>query len=249
MITCTPSPRSPHAMVQSIVATVVATVVLLVASAAPAATVTFFDGTFAGGDWDATKIVDTTSGATATFGVTQVAAGGNPGDFRRVTHIYDEGSIFVGHLALGATYDPSATGAIVSLGYSYDLIHIDPPPSQAVAYGIAIYQSGSWYSTAPFDVIFPQTWTSFGFGGLTAANFTLRAGAGPATPDFSDTGGLMTFGYLSANSNTGGLPDLTRVSGIDNWRVEVTTVPIPAGAWLIATAFSAAFLNLRRRSA
>lgn len=245
MITRMPSHRSLHLMVRSIVAAVA----LLAAATAPAATVTFFDDTFAGGDWDATKIIDTTAGATATFGVTQVAAGGNPGDFRQVTHVYDAGDIFVGHVALGATYDPLATGAIASLGYSYDLIHIDPPPGQAVAYGIAFYQSGSWYSTAPLETTFTETWTSSGLSGLTAANFVRRAGAGPTTPDFSATGGLMTFGYLSANSNTGGAPGLTRVSGIDNWRVELTTVPIPAGAWLIATAFSAALLNLRRRSA
>lgn len=245
MTTRPPSQYLPHAMVQSIVAAAA----LLVVTAAPAATVTFSDGTFAGGDWDATKIIDTTAGATATFNATQVAAGGNPGDFRQVTHIYDAGNIFVGHLALGATYDPSASGAIVSLDYSYDLIHINPPPNQAVGYGIALYQTGSWYSSAPFDLIFPQVWTSFGLGSLTAANFALRAGAGPATPDFSGAGGLMTFGYLTANSNTGGAPGLTRVSGIDNWRVELTTVPIPAGAWLIATAFSTALLTLRRRAA
>lgn len=234
---------------QAMARAIVGALALLAAAAAPAATIVFSDDTFTGGDWDATKIIDTTAGATATFAVAQVTAGGNPGDYRQVTHVYDAGNIWVGHLALGATYDPSASGAIVSLDYGYDLIHINPPPSQAVGYGIAIYQANSWYSSGPLDLVFDQAWTGFGLTGLTAASFTLRAGAGPATPDFSDTGGPMTFGYVSFNSNTGGTPGLTRVSGIDNWRVELTTVPLPAGAWLMATAFSAALPKLRRRSA
>ncbi len=219
-----------------------------VASAASAATITFFDGDFAGADWSATKIVDTTAGATASFVAVQGSTGGNPGAYRQVTHAFDAGNIYVGHLASGATYDPSASGAIVSLDYSYDLIHINPPAGQAVAYAIVIEQGGSWYSSTPFDAIFPETWTGFGAAALTAANFARRAGNGPSTPDFSDTGGVMSFGYLSANANTGGAPGLVRISGIDNWRVELTTVPLPAGAWLLATAFSAVLINVRRRS-
>lgn len=224
-----------------------AATLFLFATTVTAASVDFFDGSFADGDWEATKIVDTTAGATASFSATRIPAGGNPDAYRQVTHVYDAGNIFVGHLSLGATYDPSASGAILSLGYGYDLIHINPPVSQAVGYAIAIFQDGNWYSSNPVDVVFPQAWTTFGASGLTAASFVRRAGTGPATPDFSGLGGPLTFGYLSLNSNTGGAPGLTRVSGIDNWHVELTTVPLPPAAALFATALAATLARRRRR--
>lgn len=216
------------------------TVGAILAFAGPvhAATVVFSDDTFANPDWTAAKIVDTTAGQTATFVAGQVTSGGNAGAYRQVNHVYDAGIIVVGHAKSGALYDPAATGAIVAIAYSYDLIHLDPPPGQAVAYGIALFQGGNVYST-PLDNIFPATWTSFGASGLTAANFALRAGAGPATPDFSATGAPITFGYASFNNNTGGAPGLTRISGIDNWQVTVTTVPVPAAGWLLGTAVAA----------
>lgn len=217
-------------------------------SAASATTVTFTDGTFTDSDWSATKIVDTTAGATASFVAGQVATGGNPGEYRQVQHTFDAGIIAVGHLKSGAIYDPSITGAIESIAYSYDLIHLNPPPAQAVAYGIALLQDGAWYRTA-FDTIFPETWTGFGTGGLTAASFVLAAGSGPANPDFSATGAAMTFGYASFNNNTGGSPDLVRLSGIDNWQVAITTVPLPPAAWLLGTAVVSIVLRGRTRAA
>lgn len=209
--------------------------VFVLAGPVQAATVVFSDDTFANADWTAAKIIDTTAGQTASFAAGQVASGGNADAYRQVNHVYDAGIIAVGHAKTGAVYDPAASGAILAIAYSYDLIHQDPPPGQAVAYGIALFQGGSVYS-APLDNIFPATWTSFGASGLTAANFTLRAGAGPATPDFSAAGAPITFGYASFNNNTGGAPGLVRVSGIDNWQVSVTSVPVPAAGWLLGTA-------------
>lgn len=220
---------------------------LCAAGGVQAATVTFHDGAFVDAAWGATKIIDTTAGASATFAAEQVTSGGNADEYRKVTHVFDFGSIYVGHLSTASTYDPSVSGAVLSLAYSYDLMHIDPPPAQAVAYGIVIHQNDSWYSPA-LDNIFPQTWTAFGQSGLTAASFVLRAGSGPASPDFTGSGGLMTFGYLSANGNSGGVPDLVRISGIDNWQVELTTVPLPSGVWLLFSALSPVFMKLRRRS-
>jgi len=216
------------------------------AAPSQAATVTFTDDIFLDSNWSATKIVDTTAGATATFIAGQSVTGGNPGSYRQVQHTYDAGIIAVGHLNLSAIYDPSVTGAIASIAYSYDLIHLNPPPSQAVAYSVLIYQNGTYYRRS-FDNIFPETWTSFGSGGLTAANFVVAAGNGPANPDFSATGAPITFGYTSFNNNSGGAPGLVRLSGIDNWQVAVTTVPLPPAAWLLATAMASVALRRARK--
>lgn len=231
--------RGPHLKVR--MARTVAAILSALAmnGIASAATVTFTDGTFLDTSWTASKIVDTTAGATATFSTGQIASGGNPGQFRQVVHTYNAGDIFVAHLNTGAVYDPSVAGAIVSIDFSYDLIHLNPPAGQAVAYGLVLRQNDSYYYRSPLDTIFPATWTSFGATGLTAANFLRLTGSGPSNPNFSAGGGPMTFGYLSANSNTGGAPGIVRTSGIDNWRVSVTSVPLPATAWLLATACAA----------
>lgn len=219
---------------------------LMMASAATAATVTFTDGTFADADWSASKIVDTTAGTTATFVAGQVVTDGNPGAYRQVQHNYDAGIIVVGHLKSDAIYDPSFSGAIQSIDFSYDLIHLNPPPSQAVAYGILLVQDGTYYRPG-LSNIFDESWTGFSGSALTAANFILVAGSGPANPDFSATGGQMTFGYGSFNSNTGGQPGLVRLSGIDNWQVSITAVPLPPAAWLLGTAVASVALRGRFR--
>ena len=46
--------------------------------------------------------------------------GGNPGEYREDIHVYGLGSIIVGYLRNAATFDPSVSGSIVSLAYSYD---------------------------------------------------------------------------------------------------------------------------------
>lgn len=215
---------------------------------AVANTILFFDGTFADADWTAAKILDNTPAAGASFTASQVGAGGNPDGYRQVTHVYGLGSIVVGHLSDTATFDPSVSGGIVSLAYGYDLERLQLTGSGAVAYTPAIFQNNAWYGLAAYDSTTSTSWTSFGQAGLTAASFILRVGSGPAAPDFSDTGAPMAFGYLSANTNTNAAVIAERSAGIDNWRIELTTVPLPAGGWLLATGFAALALRRRRRA-
>ncbi|MBN8281453.1 MAG: hypothetical protein J0M16_12660 [Gammaproteobacteria bacterium] len=232
-------------------------VVLLAASGAlalsgpaRAATIEFFDGTFADADWTVAKISDNTPGAGASFTATQVATGGNPGEYREVIHVYGLGSIIVGYLRNAATFDPSVSGSIVSLAYSYDTQRLQLNTG-AVAYTPVIFQNNTWYGLPAYDTTTNQAWTSFGLSGLTAASFIARVGSGPAAPDFSATGAPMVFGYLSANTNTNAAVTATRSAGIDNWRVEVTTanVPLPAGGWLLATGVVAIAARYRHRAA
>ena len=208
--------------------------------------VTFFDGTFDDGDWDSFKLVDTTGFAAATFAAGQVGSGGNPDAFRQVTHTFGPGNIGVRHLFTGGVYDPGASGAIASIDYSYDLIHIDPPPSQAVRYRLALAQNNSLYVNIG-DLIFTEEWASFGQTGLQPGDFSRVAGGGPSQPDFGADAGSFFFGYWTENTNSGGASQISRTSGIDNWSVTVNVVPVPAAAWLMLSALGSLMIGLRRR--
>lgn len=213
---------------------------LCLASAAHAATVTFADDTFSDAAWSATKILDTTSGGAASFSAGQAGSAGNPGSFRETVHTYSLGSIVVAHAHAPATYDPSVSGGIVSVDFGYDLIHLNPPPGQAVAYSIVLVQNGNYYRAASYDTIFGASWQSFARTGLVAGDFVLIAGTGPATPDFSAGGGTIQAGFVSANTNTGGAASISRTSGIDNWRVSFHSVPEPIVSWLLGAAATVA---------
>lgn len=208
------------------------------------ATATFFDPTLNDGDWTATRIVDTTPGQTATFMGGQQLVGGNPGSYRQVTHTLDAGALQIAHLRdTGASpfrWIPSTQGAISSLDYSFDLTmtgYTDPTGTTfgGVAYHLLLFQSGNYYASTR-DIISgpaPGVWQSFSHAGLTASDFArlnLSGGGIDASshPDFSGTGGLMAFGYQSANSHTS--PNIFKgtVSGIDNYLVTFTVVPEPA---------------------
>ncbi|MBK5294878.1 MAG: hypothetical protein JJE04_24770 [Acidobacteriia bacterium] len=185
---------------------------------AAAQPLTFSDGDFSTG-WTATKILDTTSEARATFSAAPVPTGGSPGAYRLVIHTYDLGSIFVGHLRGGAVYDPRVQGAISAIDFSYDLIHLNPPPAQAVAYFLLVFQNNTYYRSPAGDQVFNQAWTPFSRRGLTAADFVRVSGPGPVLPVFCATSPPIQLGYISANTSLG--PGVTRQSGIDNWSVSI----------------------------
>ncbi len=189
--------------------------------------VTFSDETFSDADWTAQKVEDTTPGASAVFTAAQVSSGGSGADngpFRRVTHQYTQGLIGVAHLRAGAVYDPAGQGSIASIGYSYDAIHLNPPPGLAVGYSLVLLQNGMYYRSLPQDNVFNGTWSLFGQAGLTASEF-FNVGSGPREPDFSATASPIQFGYITRNS-TRGFSTVFRESGIDNWSVTIA----PEGA-------------------
>jgi hypothetical protein len=199
--------------------------IALVGAAWAQPTVHFSDGDFIDADWSAQKIFDTTTGQTATFDAHQVTTGGNPGAFRYVRHDYCRGTMIVAHTRNDAVYSPAARGAIASISPAFDLIQINPRPDQAVGYGILLLQGATYYTTPVGNTIFDGAWTHFDLGELRAADLQRLIGPGPATPDFSASGGDLHFGYYSSNSSSGAC--LTRESGIDNWSV-VTRRSCPA---------------------
>lgn len=180
---------------------------------------TFSDGSFAGG-WSSTKILDTTPGATATFGTTTQPVAGNPGAYRETSHTFQDGAIAVAHFDPANSYDPS-TMPVFEVDVSYDLRHFTPALG-AVRYYLAIEQGGAYF-VGPFDDIFPNAWASFAHTGLIASNFVNYLGGSPAHPNFSSTGAVFQLGYVTANSVNGG--PITKISGLDNWRVVLHHTP------------------------
>lgn len=191
-----------------------AAVLLALGSVASADTVQFNDGWF-GATWTSTKILDTTSGSSATFSSVTNFFDGGPVPCRETTHNFDAGVIVVAHVNSAATYDP-ASGAICAIDGAYDLIHYTDP-NGAVRYRLLLVQNGTYYHHTAGTDVYPNLWASYVVSGLTATAFSKVVGPGPESPDFSCTGGLITWGFSSANSAGSG-PN-TKVSSIDNWSV------------------------------
>ncbi len=172
-------------------------------------------------------------------------AGGNPDEFRFMMHDLDPGpaQISVSHMFLGATYNPSVQGAIESIDYSEDQIEFDPPFSGAAIGALpALFQDGQIF-VGP-DITFNNlTWQTTALNGLTASDFS----AGVLNPDFSLSGGQITFGFVRSNSNTGSSGRATQ-HGIDNWSftLHTTAIPEPASGGLlcmIAATFACGWRN------
>jgi hypothetical protein len=121
----------------------------------------------------------------------------------------------VAHLDPNLTYDP-ANAAICTIDGAYDLIHYTDPLG-AVRYRLLVFQNNSYYQHTAGTDVFPNLWASYLVTGLTAQSFSKVAGLGPEVPDFSCTGGQITFGFTTANSASGG--PVTKTSAIDNWTV------------------------------
>jgi hypothetical protein len=180
------------------------------------------DGNFLDANWSAKKLSASTA-ATANFSVKREPSGGTPADYRRTQHDFSEGSIIVAHLYYGFSYNPSINGAIISIGYRYDLRHFTPDKG-AVAYRLALFQNGKFYA-GPIDQIYNDKWEPFSGTNLTAADFTEIGGAGK--PDFSSSGALIRFGFISANSHTTPRIIQTKISGLDNYCVRIIHAPAP----------------------
>jgi|SRR5580693_5433343 hypothetical protein len=196
--------------------------VLCCAAPAAAQTTSFSDGDFPDAGWIDTMVV---GGATDFFGVVTVPSGGNPGAYRQTVHVIGNGTVLrVAHLNLAAIYAPSAEGSITGIDFTFDADHFFSPG--AVRYTLLLFQAGNYYSSVPFDDVFPGGWLTFQHQGLAATDFTKVAGSGANLPDFSPSGAPITLGFMTANSDPHSPPgSYTTVSGIDNWAVQVHFVP------------------------
>ena len=173
------------------------------------------DDTFPEAQWTAEILV--ASAEPSEFTVSLDPTGGpTGGPARIVSHRYGVGTIIVAHRS--STW--LCARPVRTIQADLDLRHIGSDGHLAVAYSLLVTQNGSTYTSAPVSV-FNDTWEAFSFGELTAADFVLVAGSGPATPDLA-TGGPWQLGYASANSAPEGNAVAEKSSAIGRFSVAVT---------------------------
>lgn len=223
----------------------------LAMQAAPALAVTISDDIFNNADWTAQKFGD------GNFTASQIASGGNPNEFRQTNHsdLNTGQSIAVFQILSTGVYDPSVSGAIASIDFSFDLKFIGGSTGTSqVGYRLALEQAGSFYfsdalsiALGPGDGAPGATWDSFAFSGLTELNFALLSG--PGSLNFSASGDPIMFGYLTNNTAMANLVQTS--SGIDNFSVTITPVPEPASVALLLAGIGTLLVwdKLRRDSA
>src|ERR1700756_4554552 len=89
------------------------------------ATVTFSVSTFSPANWTAVKMVDSTASGTDSFSISQQSSGGNPTFYQQaVLTMNGQGQDRGASLFNVSVYDPSTSGAIISVSFSFDRIMI-----------------------------------------------------------------------------------------------------------------------------
>lgn len=223
----------------------------LLAAAGPAAAQTVIqDGTFVDGNWSLTKVRDTSANPGATLGQgTQQSSGGNPGEYRKVTHDWvGPGAVGFAHLFTSQAYNPADQGALDAVKYDFDMLIIDPSTSGTVHYAPLLAQGGRFFRASGVTPTTQGVWLAQSFAGLTAASFSATDGTG--APDFSAAGAPIQFGFYTANGTAGSGRSVT-TSGIDNWKVTLTeaspAVPEPGAVLLFLPALGVVAFVRRRR--
>lgn len=163
--------------------------------------------------WTALEVADNANSSSI---VAFQAAGGNPGGYRQMQHVFTgAGTITVYHSYVAITYNPSTQGAIDHFNYSEDEIELNPPfAGAAVGAGVSFTQGGIpnlVLLRPPVGAFTNTVWE-------TTTRMELDASDFPGL-DLTASGGPITFGYYRANTNNGG--NLTVTHGIDNWKVEI----------------------------
>ncbi len=198
-----------------------------------------------------------TGGACASWSVTQNASFGNPAPSVQfdVTWTQNNGfTIFDGLINNGFTYNPSTSGAITSLGFSLDsyVTFTSGTVVLSNASGRALLeQNGNFYLDVITGPTFSSaTWQTVSATGLTASDFCLFSFSSNTEdctqhPDFSSSGGLIDFGFMTGlgHSNTLGTGTFDKYS--DNLSYTLTTVPEPSTAYLLIPALVGLPIRLR----
>jgi hypothetical protein len=157
--------------------------------------------------------------------VRQESSGVDNSPFRNMTHSIENATNCAESCTLGVVhtiatkYDPSADGAIAFINYTEAQKVITPGfDGAAVGWAFAVVQGGRRFN-GPSTTAFTVTgWTTNGLCGLTQDDF------GPADgphPDFSASGGELSFAYIRTNTNTSEVAAITNVHGIDDFEVVI----------------------------
>jgi hypothetical protein len=183
------------------------------------------DLTFASG-WTSVKVLDTTIGSSATTSSTTQPSGGFSGPYRETSHTYNSGAIVVSHTDPGSLYFPVAD-PIYTLDFSVQANHLTAGTiGGAVGLRAALIQGSAYYG-GPTINVFNGSWTAYSQSGLVPSDFVLISGTGGAHPDFTISGGPITFGYMTSNSAGGG--PVTKTIGVDNWSIRANRTPPCSG--------------------
>ena len=210
----------------------------LAAVPAACATVNFSDGNFTSGWSDPhLVVVDSSNFSIVT---SNPVTGGNPNFYRQEDHsgtrngsAIDLAGFNMLALNSAATYDPSSQGAILSIDYAYDVIHLGGNVAVAVAPGLSqggktyrFFNGGQAAIASVWSAIAANGLTSFSFHEVTNSGVYATTIDANSHPDFSASGGQITFGYIVANGWGG---TINATTGIDNWSVTLNTeTPEPA---------------------
>ncbi|MBZ5606326.1 MAG: PEP-CTERM sorting domain-containing protein [Acidobacteriia bacterium] len=204
------------------------------------------DGTFSNANW--TLVSTQLPGNGGTITTTQEAAGGNTGAYRFIQDQVNAGSaapnlsgVFGVQLNSLGTYNPGVSGAIGSISFSIDYNCAVNPASptntgacvqQGMGFGLAMQQGGNIYTMNDLLLTFvPGAWTNSTTNNLTASSFGQPSdtGNGYSTdtqhPDFSASGGIITFGLFNVNHAGAGAYETD--AGFDNWSVTIDQASAP----------------------
>lgn len=189
----------------------------LTGAPAGAGTVTFSDSTFADADWEVAAAEVGNGGQSAAMSTLD----GNPPPARRMGHSVAASSggpevVEVVHRFLSASYDPASSGAIASINASWERALISADGVSEVGESFVLFQAGVVYRAAA-DSFSSSTWTAIERAGLTVDSFTGPSGL---HPDFSASGGAISFGYSRRTVSSGSFAAFA-AHGIDNLLVEI----------------------------
>jgi sugar lactone lactonase YvrE len=199
----------------------------------PVAAATFSDRDFPSSNW--TSLIVRDPQGDSSFASTTQPGGGNPGAFRQTIQTIPGGSrsLIVDHVYSAAQYVPRDSGAIAAISVEFDLRFISGSAGTSVVnHQLVLVQEGTHYNALKSAAIAtgpgngaPGSWATFRTADLKAADFTRLSGRGPLSPDFSRGAAPIQFGYLNLNATSDA--GIVTTSGIDNWLVTATSVPLP----------------------
>lgn len=252
--------RAHHARFSSCALLITLGCGLCTAQTATAAVITV--GDMSAADWSLHRI--STSGS-ATLVNSTPNPGGNPGSYWQ----FNQGSPTVvpagqtnqvreAFLFDNAVYDPTIQGALGSVGIGFDTRNFSSNVGGSGGFATAILtQGGRYYSAINNGArnISGPDWVGFDFVSTLASDW-LELGT-DSTPDFSATGNEMTFGFrmslggVCPQTATSGCFGPAIVSGLDNFRYELTAAPrvsaVPEPATLMLLGLGLAGLGAMRR--
>ena len=193
----------------------------------------FQDGDFADADWSVIPFVSVPGALTYT--AAQVATGGNPGSYRKITYAVTQDSrSWLFHAKSGAVYDPRSMGAIRSVDISFDCRYDGFSKAN-----VSLEQDGRRYAAYNVDGQLATglcggaansgfAWTSEEPPSFARTDFVLvdgpPCGAGQSCPDFSATAAPLQLGFAS-EVETGAPTPANPVAhfeySIDNWKITI----------------------------